>query len=90
MFLDEPFTAVDSRTTQELMTLIKQWHKSGKTIIAVLHDIPIVKEYFPKSLMLARKVYGYGATDAVLTQENMNAMAFQALNASQDIGHTNV
>ena len=82
MFLDEPFAAVDAKTTKALLDLIKSWHKSGKTIVIVLHNIPLVRQNFPKSLLLARHVYGYGSTNEVLTQETMNAMAFEAFCSS--------
>lgn len=84
MFLDEPFAAVDAKTTLELLRLIKQWHKAGKTIVVVLHNIPLVQQHFPKTLMLARHVYDYGDTGKVLTQDNVNAIAFEALCASGD------
>ena len=39
ILLDEPFNAMDARTTQELCLLIERWEASGKTVIAVLHDL---------------------------------------------------
>jgi len=38
ILLDEPFNAVDSKTTAGLLTLVQQWHRQGRTVIAVLHD----------------------------------------------------
>jgi zinc/manganese transport system ATP-binding protein len=70
IMLDEPFAGIDSRTTHDLIHLIESWHKSGKTIIAVLHDLEQVKTHFPKSLLLSRELIAFGATKDVLTKEN--------------------
>lgn len=70
ILLDEPFTGIDSRTTHDLVHLIESWHKSGKTIIAVLHDLEQVKTHFPQSLLLSREPIAFGATVEVLTKEN--------------------
>ena len=36
--LDEPFAAIDARTTRDLLEIVCRWHHDGRTIIAVLHD----------------------------------------------------
>lgn len=71
ILLDEPFAAVDEATTADLLILIQQWHQQGRTIIAVLHDLHQVRSHFPKCLLLARDVLGMGATEQVLTAENL-------------------
>lgn len=71
ILLDEPFAAVDEATTADLLALIQQWHQQGRTIIAVLHDLHQVRSHFPKCLLLARDVFGLGATAEVLTPENL-------------------
>jgi zinc/manganese transport system ATP-binding protein len=69
--LDEPFAAIDMRTTQDLTSLIRAWHQEGRTIIAVLHDFQLVRDLFPKALLLARELIAWGATTQVLTEENL-------------------
>ena len=71
ILLDEPFAAVDEATTADLLALIQQWHQQGRTIIAVLHDLHQVRSHFPKCLLLARDMLGMGATEQVLTPENL-------------------
>jgi len=71
ILLDEPFAAVDEATTTDLLMLIKQWHQQGRTVIAVLHDLHQVRSHFPKCLLLARDVLGMGATEEVVTAENL-------------------
>jgi zinc/manganese transport system ATP-binding protein len=53
ILLDEPFTAVDAATTRLLMSVIHEWHAQGRTIIAVLHDMDLVRRHFPHTLFLA-------------------------------------
>lgn len=69
--LDEPFTAIDARTSADLMALIERWHSEARTIVAVLHDTELVKERFPRALMLARAPVAWGETHKVLTAGNL-------------------
>lgn len=71
ILLDEPFNAVDSRTTSELLRLVQHWHQQGRTIIAVVHDDQQVREFFPDTLLLARQVVAWGATAEVFTPINI-------------------
>jgi zinc/manganese transport system ATP-binding protein len=67
VLLDEPFAAVDQRTTADLLQLLHLWHQQGKTVIAVLHDLAHVHANFPLTLLLAREPVAWGATAEVLT-----------------------
>jgi zinc/manganese transport system ATP-binding protein len=66
ILLDEPFNAIDTRTTADLMRLVQHWHTEGRTVIAVLHDLAQVREHFPTTLLLARECVAHGPTDEVL------------------------
>jgi zinc/manganese transport system ATP-binding protein len=67
VLLDEPFAAVDQRTTDDLLALLHRWHVQGKTVVAVLHDLSQVRAHFPQTLLLAREPVAWGATGEVLT-----------------------
>jgi len=69
--LDEPFNAIDSKTTADLLALVKRWHGEGRTVLAALHDMEMVRKHFPQTLLLARGPVAWGATDEVLTPENL-------------------
>ncbi|MBI1261087.1 MAG: ATP-binding cassette domain-containing protein [Rhizobiales bacterium] len=71
ILLDEPFAAIDERTTADLMALIHQWHSEGRTVAAVLHDVAAVRDAFPQSLLLAREPVAWGPTAEVLSAENL-------------------
>jgi zinc/manganese transport system ATP-binding protein len=71
ILLDEPFNAVDAKTTAALLALVRQWHQQQRTVIAVLHDDSLVRQYFPQTLLLARELVGWGATAEVLTEPHL-------------------
>jgi zinc/manganese transport system ATP-binding protein len=71
LLLDEPFSAVDERTVADLMNLVSHWHREGRTVIAVLHDLELVRRYFPQSLLLAREPVAWGNTAVTLRPENL-------------------
>ncbi|WP_457485559.1 metal ABC transporter ATP-binding protein [Teichococcus aerofrigidensis] len=70
ILLDEPFNAVDARTAADLLALVRRWHGEGRTILAVLHDLEMVREQFPETLLLAREPIAWGPTAEVLTAAN--------------------
>jgi zinc/manganese transport system ATP-binding protein len=69
ILLDEPFTAVDAATTRLLMSVIEDWHAQGRTVIAVLHDMDLVRQYFPRTLVLT----GQAAVWDVLPDKGLQA-----------------
>lgn len=70
VLLDEPFAAVDNRTSADLLSLLHQWQAQGKTVIVVLHDLAQVRAHFPLTLLLARELVAFGPTAEVLTEAN--------------------
>ncbi len=74
LLLDEPFAAIDQRTTDDLLALLHRWHAQGKTVLAVLHDLHQVRAAFPHTLMLARELLAWGDTEAVLTPVNLRRL----------------
>ena len=72
VLLDEPFTAIDARTTRDLLDLVGRWHTvERRTVVAVLHDTEQVRQHFPHTLMIAREAIGWGPTQEVLTAANL-------------------
>jgi zinc/manganese transport system ATP-binding protein len=69
--LDEPFNAVDSKTVADLVALVQRWHGEKRTVIAALHDLELVRQAFPQTLLLAREPVAWGATRDVLTADNL-------------------
>jgi zinc/manganese transport system ATP-binding protein len=71
--LDEPFNAVDAKTSVDLFDLVRRWHGERRTVLTAMHDIDFVKANFPETLLLAREPVAWGRTATVLTAENLLA-----------------
>ena len=69
--LDEPFNAIDAKTSADLLELVRRWHSEQRTVLAAMHDLELVKANFPETLLLAREPVAWGATAEVLTPDNM-------------------
>ena len=71
ILLDEPFTAIDAKTTADLLHLVRRWHDESRTVVAVLHDLDMVRRTFPQTLLIAREPVAWGETSGVLSAENL-------------------
>ena len=71
ILLDEPFTAIDARTTEDLLGLVRRWHGEGRTVVAALHDFGQIRSHFPLTLLLAREPVAWGPTGEVLSADNL-------------------
>lgn len=71
ILLDEPFNAIDARTVVDLVALIKRWHGEKRTVMVVAHDLNLVRENFPETLLLARQPVAWGDTTETLKPENL-------------------
>jgi zinc/manganese transport system ATP-binding protein len=71
ILLDEPFTAIDARTTADLLDLVQRWHDEKRTVVTVLHDYDQVRRIFPQTLLLAREMVAWGPTEEALSSANL-------------------
>jgi zinc/manganese transport system ATP-binding protein len=71
ILLDEPLSAVDWRTSEDLLHVIVSWHREGRTVAAVLHDLDQVRAHFPDTLLLARECVAWGPTREALMPQNL-------------------
>lgn len=71
ILLDEPFTAIDARTTADLLAVVRRWHGERRTVVAVLHDLEQVRAHFPETLLLAREPVAWGASAEALGPANL-------------------
>ena len=84
ILLDEPFGAIDEATIDDLLALIARWRAEGRTVVAVLHELDIVRRAFPQTLLLARDCIFWGDTRAALCAENLSRA--RAMSAAFDTG----
>lgn len=71
ILLDEPFNAIDAKTSEALLDLIEAWHDERRTVVAVLHNVDVARKRFPDTLLLAREAVAWGPSDQVLTTANI-------------------
>lgn len=71
LLLDEPFNAVDAKTTMMLLEILRQENQAGKAVVAVLHDMEQVRTYFPNTLLIAKEKVACGNTADVLNDEHL-------------------
>lgn len=92
ILLDEPFTAIDAKTTADLLNIVRHWHEEARTVVAVLHDLDMVKRVFPQTLLIAREPVAWGETVNVLSAENLlkARRMVEAHDPHADVCHRNV
>ncbi|MCW5745072.1 MAG: metal ABC transporter ATP-binding protein [Alphaproteobacteria bacterium] len=89
ILLDEPFNAIDARTTADLLALVRRWREDKRTVVCVLHDLEQVRANFPHSVLLARELIAAGPTEQTLTAANLlraRAMA-ESWDETADVCH---
>jgi zinc/manganese transport system ATP-binding protein len=71
ILLDEPFNAIDAKTVGDLIGVIKRWHGDNLTVMVVAHDLELVRQHFPETLLMARAPIAWGQTQEALKPENL-------------------
>ena len=77
LVIDEPTTGLDLGGTRSIMRLLRQLNESGRTVIIITHDMNVVAEYAPRTVVISNgRVIRDGATREVLTNEAALREAF--------------
>ena len=71
ILLDEPFTPSTPRPRPISSTSWRRWHEEARTVVAVLHDLDVVRRVFPETLLIAREPVAWGETGEVLNPANL-------------------
>lgn len=79
ILLDEPFSALDATTTRDLLGIVERWHHEGRTVIAVLHDLDMVRAFFPQTLLIARELVSWGPTSQALSEAHLSQASQRSL-----------
>jgi energy-coupling factor transporter ATP-binding protein EcfA2 len=69
LVVDEPTTGLDLQGIRSIMTLLREWNQvEGRTIVIITHDLHIVAEYVPRTVVMAHgKVVADGPTRSILS-----------------------
>lgn len=69
--MDEPLAAVDAATEQAIVGILRSLREAGKTAIVIHHDLPTVREYFDRVVLLNVRVLADGPVAEAFTDENL-------------------
>jgi manganese/zinc/iron transport system ATP- binding protein len=69
--MDEPFAGVDATTERAILTLLKELRATGRTVVAVHHDLQTVAEYFDHVVLLNMRLVAAGPVTTTFTAENL-------------------
>ncbi|MGD9713266.1 MAG: metal ABC transporter ATP-binding protein [Thermomicrobiales bacterium] len=69
--MDEPFQGVDATTERAIIEILRELRASGKTVVAVHHDLQTVGEYFDWVTLLNVRKIASGPVADVFTEENL-------------------
>jgi iron complex transport system ATP-binding protein len=85
LVLDEPTSSLDVGHQLELMEVLADLHSEGRTIVAAMHDLHLVWDAFPRSVLLdGGRVAADGATRDVLTGAAAHAAFHVTLRADAE------
>lgn len=60
VLLDEPLTGIDVTSAELLLALLDQWRNEQRTVVAVLHDLPMVLDRFAHVAVLSGRLVAAG------------------------------
>ena len=81
LILDEPTAGLDPKGKKEILELIATYHKAGKTVIVVTHDMDIVLEYSEKVIVLNNgKLIDILSPNELFKKENLEELSLEMPN----------
>ena len=75
--LDEPTAGLDPKGQEEIMNLLVQMNKEGKTIILVTHDMDLVLRYTNKVFVLKDKQLAFSGSPIELFSKNREDLSIE-------------
>lgn len=69
--MDEPFAGVDATTERAILALLQELRSTGRTVVAVHHDLQTVAEYFDHVVLLNMRLVAAGPVAETFTDENL-------------------
>lgn len=71
ILLDEPFTGVDVKTEDQIITLLKEMRSNGTVMLVSTHNLGSVPEFCDRTVLIKGTVLGFGPTAEVFTETNL-------------------
>jgi manganese/iron transport system ATP-binding protein len=71
ILLDEPFTGVDVKTEDAIVTLLRSLRDEGRIMLVSTHNLGSVPQFCDRAVLINRAVLAEGPTAEVFTQANL-------------------
>lgn len=71
ILLDEPFTGVDVKTEEAIITLLRGLRDEGRVMLVSTHNLGSVPEFCDRTVLVKNTVLAYGPTEEIFTQSNL-------------------
>ncbi len=80
--LDEPTVHLDLRHQVEVLSLLVRLSAAGLTVVAVLHDLPMAAQFFPRLVLLDEGRLVADGTPAMVLTPGASARSTRSIRAS--------
>ena len=71
ILLDEPFTGVDVKTEDQIVTLLRELRDEGRVMLVSTHNLGSVPEFCDRTVFVKGTVLAYGPTETTFTRANL-------------------
>jgi energy-coupling factor transport system ATP-binding protein len=77
LVIDEPTTGLDQAGARGILDLLSRWNAEGRTIVAITHDMSLVAERIPRTVVVSGgQILADGPTRQVLSDAETLRQAF--------------
>ena len=71
ILLDEPFTGVDVKTEEQIITLLRTLRDDGHVMLVSTHNLGSVPDFCDRTVLVKGTVLAYGPTETTFTRDNL-------------------
>lgn len=71
ILLDEPFTGVDVKTEEQIISLLRELRDDGCVILVSTHNLGSVPEFCDRTVLVKGTVLAHGPTETTFTRRNL-------------------
>lgn len=71
ILLDEPFTGVDVKTEDQIVSLLRELRAEGRVMLVSTHNLGSVPEFCDRTVFVKGTVLAYGPTETTFTRDNL-------------------
>ncbi|NRB05790.1 MAG: manganese/iron ABC transporter ATP-binding protein [Rhodobacteraceae bacterium] len=71
ILLDEPFTGVDVKTEEQIVSLLRELRDEGRVMLVSTHNLGSVPEFCDRTVLVKGTVLCHGRTETTFTKENL-------------------